>query len=99
MSTISKRTEGTIDEAAGKIKAGIGKAIGNEQMQVEGRAKQAKGVAEKEGAKAVERGKGAVEKVVGKAKAAVGNLTDDEDLKEEGEDDETVGEARRELNR
>ena len=45
-----KRGEGAVEELGGKIKAGVGKAIGNEQMELEGRAKQAKGVAKQEAA-------------------------------------------------
>ena len=45
MSNASKRTEGKGEEIGGKIKAGVGKLIGNEQMQAEGKVKELKGQA------------------------------------------------------
>ena len=45
MSNASKRGEGAAEEIGGKIKGAIGKAIGNEQMQAEGKAKELKGEA------------------------------------------------------
>jgi uncharacterized protein YjbJ (UPF0337 family) len=99
MGTAGKRTEGAVEELGGKIKAGVGKLIGNEQMELEGRAKQMKGVAKQEGAKAVERGKGKIDELVGRAKDAAGDLIDDEDLEAEGRAQEELGRARQELNR
>lgn len=99
MGTAGKRTEGAVEELGGKIKAGVGKLIGNEQMELEGRAKELKGVAKQEGAKAVERGKGKVDEVIGRAKDGVGDLIDDEELEAEGRAQETLGKARQELNR
>jgi uncharacterized protein YjbJ (UPF0337 family) len=55
MSNSSKRAEGAAEELGGKIKKGIGKIIGNEQMQAEGIVKEKKGEAKQEAAKAAER--------------------------------------------
>jgi uncharacterized protein YjbJ (UPF0337 family) len=99
MGTAGKRTEGAVEELGGKIKAGVGKLIGNEQMELEGRAKELKGVAKQEGAKAAERGKGKVDELIGKAKDGAGDLLDDEELEAEGRAQETLGKARQELNR
>jgi uncharacterized protein YjbJ (UPF0337 family) len=99
MGTTSKRTEGAVEELGGKIKAGVGKLIGNEQMELEGRAKELKGAAKQEGAKAVERGKGKVDELVGAAKDGIGGVVDDEELEAEGQAQETLGKARQELNR
>jgi uncharacterized protein YjbJ (UPF0337 family) len=99
MGTASKRGEGAVEELGGKIKAGVGKLIGNEQMELEGRAKELKGVAKQEGAKAAERGKGKVDELIGKAKDGVGDLLDDEELEAEGRAQEQLGKARQELNR
>jgi uncharacterized protein YjbJ (UPF0337 family) len=94
-----KRGEGAVEELGGKIKAGVGKAIGNEQMELEGRAKQAKGVAKQETAKAGERVKGKIEQGIGRVKSTIGAALDDDDLEAEGDAQETLGEARHELNR
>lgn len=94
-----KRGEGAAEELGGKIKAGIGKVIGNEQMELEGRAKQAKGVAKQEAAKAGERVKGKVEEVVGKVKDRVGAVLDDDEMELEGRAQEAKGQARQDLNR
>ena len=45
MSNASKRAEGEAEKLGGKIKGSIGKLIGNEQMQAEGRAKELVGEA------------------------------------------------------
>ena len=94
-----KRGEGAVEELGGKIKAGVGKAIGNEQMELEGRAKQAKGVAKQEAAKASERVKGTIEKGIGRVKSTIGAAIDDDDLEVEGDAQETLGQARQDLNR
>jgi uncharacterized protein YjbJ (UPF0337 family) len=99
MGSASKRGEGAVEELGGKIKAGIGKAIGNEQMELEGRAKQMKGVAKQEGAKAAERTKGKVDELIGRGKDVVGGVVDDEELEAEGRAQEALGRARQELNR
>ena len=41
----SDRAEGAAEEIGGKIKKHVGRAIGNEQMEVEGKAKELKGQA------------------------------------------------------
>ena len=45
MSNESKRAEGVAQEIGGKVKAGVGALIGNEQMEAEGRARELKGEA------------------------------------------------------
>jgi uncharacterized protein YjbJ (UPF0337 family) len=94
-----KRGEGAAEELGGKIKAGVGKVIGNEQMELEGRAKQAKGVAKQEAAKGSERLKGKVEEGVGRVKNAAGAILDDDELEADGAAQEALGEARQDLNR
>lgn len=94
-----KRGEGAAEELGGKIKAGVGKLIDNEQMELEGRAKQAKGVAKQETAKASERIKGKIEETVGKVKDRVGAVLDDDELEVEGRAQEAKGQARQDLNR
>jgi uncharacterized protein YjbJ (UPF0337 family) len=99
MSNASKRGEGAAEELGGKIKGAIGKVIGNEQMQAEGKAKELEGKAKQEAAKAGERVKGAVEEAVGAAKNRVGALIDNEQMEVEGKAKELKGEARQEANK
>jgi uncharacterized protein YjbJ (UPF0337 family) len=56
MGSVTDKIKGYANQAGGKVKEGLGKAIGNEQMQVEGLAQQAKG----EGQKIVGNVKGAI---------------------------------------
>lgn len=99
MSNASKRAEGGAEELGGKIKAGVGRAIGNEQMEAEGEAKALKGEARQEAAKTAERGKGAVEETVGAVKNRVGAVIDNEQMQVEGRAKELKGQARQETNR
>ena len=99
MSNASKRNEGKGEEIGGKIKAGVGKLIGNEQMQAEGKAHELKGKAKQEAAKSAERGKGKVQEVVGATKNRVGAVLDNEELEAKGRAQELEGEARQAINR
>ena len=47
MSSSGDKIKGMSDEAAGSVKQGVGKAVGNEKLQVEGVAQKLKGDAEK----------------------------------------------------
>ena len=98
MSNQSKRAEGAAEELGGKIKKGIGKVIGNEQMEAEGIVKEKKGEAKQESAKASERTKGKVQEVVGAVKNRVGAVIDDEEMQAEGKAKELEGEARQKAN-
>ena len=98
MSNMSKRSEGTFEEIGGKIKKGIGKIIGNEQMEAEGLVKEKKGEAKQEAAKAAERTKGKVEEIVGAVKNRVGAVIDNEQMQVEGRAQELKGEARQKAN-
>ena len=46
MGSATDKIKGVANEVGGKVKEGVGKAIGNEQMQVEGMAQQVKGKAQ-----------------------------------------------------
>ena len=99
MANARKRIEGKAEELGGKIKGAVGRAIGNEQMQVEGRTKALKGGAKQTVAKAGERIKGTVEGLAGHAKKAVGALIDNEQMQLEGRAKALKGAARRAVNR
>ena len=99
MSNMSNRGEGAAEKLGGKIKRAVGKLIGNEQMQAEGTAKEVKGAAKEETAKAAERNKGKVEEVAGAVKNRVGAVIDNEQMQAEGKVKELKGEARQKANR
>jgi uncharacterized protein YjbJ (UPF0337 family) len=98
MSNTGKRIEGAAEELGGKIKGGVGKLIGNEQMEAEGKVAELKGEAKQEAAKAGERVKGAAEEVGGALKKGVGKLIDNEQMEVEGRAKELKGEARQRAN-
>jgi uncharacterized protein YjbJ (UPF0337 family) len=98
MSNASKRSEGAAEKLGGKIKNGIGKLIDNEQMQAEGKAKELKGTAKEESAKAAERSKGKVEEVTGAVKNRVGAVIDNQQMEVEGRAKELKGQARQKAN-
>ncbi len=61
MSSTSDKIKGMANEAAGNIKQGVGKAVGNKKMQGEG---------------VVQERKGEAQQAVGKAKDSVKNVID-----------------------
>jgi len=91
--------EGIGEEIGGKIQAGVGKLVGNEQMQAEGKAHELSGKAKQAAAKAAERTKGKVQEAVGSAKGAVGAALNDPRIEAEGRAKELEGEARQVANR
>jgi len=99
MSNASKRDEGAASELGGKIQEGVGKLIGNERIEAEGKARKLKGQAQKETAKAAERSKGKVEEIAGAVKNRVGAFVGDEELEAEGRVKELKGELRQQSNR
>lgn len=98
MSNASKRGEGAAEELGGKIKKTIGQAIGNEQMEAEGKLKEIKGQGKQEAAKGAERAKGKLEEIKGAVKNRIGQVIDDEELAAEGKVEELKGEARQAAN-
>jgi len=99
MSNASSRAKGAVEELGGKIKGTVGKVIGNEQMEAEGKAKELKGQARQEVAKAGERATGAIEEVVGAVKNRVGAVIDNGQMQAEGKAKELKGRARQAANK
>jgi uncharacterized protein YjbJ (UPF0337 family) len=99
MSNASKRSEGMAEEVGGKIKSAVGKLVGNERMQAEGKAREAEGKAKQEAAKAAERAEGKTEEVVGTVKNRVGAAVGNDRMQAEGKVEELKGEARQQSNR
>ena len=98
MSNESDKSEGTAEKIGGTIKKGVGKLIGDEVMEAEGRAKELKGEARREEAKAEERTKGKLEEIGGAIKNRVGRLIDDDEMAADGKVTELTGEKRQEKN-
>jgi len=67
MGSMTDKVKGVANQAGGKIKEGVGKAIGNEQMQVEGMAQQVKGKTQQKIGEAKEIIKDVADKVADKA--------------------------------
>ncbi len=76
------------------MKGAVGKAIGNQQMQAEGKVKELKGKAENETAKGSERLKGKVEAVVGGLQSRLGGAIDNAQMQAEGKAKQLNGQAR-----
>ncbi|WP_437571280.1 CsbD family protein [Sorangium sp. So ce542] len=98
MSNESDRNEGAAEEMGGKLKKGLGKLLGDEQMEAEGRAKELKGRVQQEDAKADERARGALEEAAGAIKNRIGKLVDNEQMAAEGKAKELRGEDRQKAN-
>ena len=98
MSNASIRAKGAVQELGGKIKGAVGKLLGDEEMQAEGKASEIAGEAKQEAIKAVERGKGKLEELVGAAKHGIGAALDDGKIQAEGKATELKGEVRQKLN-
>jgi uncharacterized protein YjbJ (UPF0337 family) len=99
MSNAIKRGEAAVEEIGGKIKGAVGKLVGNDRMEAEGRAHEFRGKAKKEAAKGAERAKGKVEEVVGTVKNRVGAVINDGRMEARGKAKELKGEARQRANR
>ena len=67
MSSGTDKIKGVANQAGGKIKEGVGKAIGNEQMEVEGEGQQVKGKVQQKVGEAKSTIKDATDKVADKA--------------------------------
>lgn len=98
MANNDEKLKGKADELTGHVKHGIGKAVGDEQMEAEGHAQEAAGEARQEVAKGAERTKGAGEELIGKFKNAAGDLLDNEQMEAEGKAEELKGKARQKSN-
>ena len=67
MGSGTDKIKGVANQVGGKVKEGVGKAIGNEQMQVEGMAQQVKGQTQRKVGEAKSAVKDVADKVAGKA--------------------------------
>ena len=98
-SNASKRAAGAAKQLHGKVKKTVGRLVGSERLEAEGRARELAGRDEKETAKAMERTKGAVEDVAGRVQSAAGDLVDDPEMSARGQLRKAKGKARQAVNR
>ncbi|KAI9088801.1 hypothetical protein DFS34DRAFT_640124 [Phlyctochytrium arcticum] len=77
-------TTGTGDQYMGSAKETVGNLVGNERLQAEGKAQNAKGVASQEAAKAGNRAEAAGENVGGMGKQVLGAVTGNDSKEAEG---------------
>lgn len=94
-----RKQEGAFEKLGGKVKEGIGKAIGHERLTAEGKAQSARGTERVENAKAEGREKGKLEELEGKVKNRFGALVGDDVKQSEGKAEQLKGEQRRAENR
>jgi len=99
MGNVGNRAKGKVDEVTGRLKAAVGKAIGNEQMQAEGKARQLKGSVAQQVAKASERTKASVEQAAGSVKKGVGKAIGNEQMQAEGALKKATGAVRKRVNK
>jgi uncharacterized protein YjbJ (UPF0337 family) len=99
MNVKHERAEGKAEKMGGTIKKTIGKLIGNERIEAEGRAKELQGQAHMEAGKTEERIRGTVEELAGAAKNRVGHLIDNEQMQVEGKLGEIKGRARQDASK
>jgi uncharacterized protein YjbJ (UPF0337 family) len=99
MSNAGERAKAETEKLGGKVKQTVGKAIGNQQMQAEGAAKEIEGDARGAAAKGKERVKGTVEEVAGAIKKGIGHAIDNDQMVAEGKAKELVGKARNVVNK
>jgi uncharacterized protein YjbJ (UPF0337 family) len=97
--TTTTRTKGKLQELKGKAKAGVGKLIGNEQMQMEGKAEASGSKAKRAVARAGERVQGGAEELKGATKKDIAAITGNERLEAEGTKEERKGKARQRINK
>ena len=68
MGSGTDKIKGVANQAGGKVKEGFGKAIGNEEMEVEGRGQQVKGKVQQKVGEAKSTVKDAADEVADKAR-------------------------------
>jgi uncharacterized protein YjbJ (UPF0337 family) len=96
---LTKRSKANVEVAVGAIQEGLGRVIGDEDMEARGAAHQVVGHARDEAAKAAERIRGRVEEIAGIAKNEAGQLLGDRTTEVEGKVKELTGKARQLVNR
>lgn len=98
MGTVAERGKGMAEQVGGKIEQGVGKVVGSEKMQAEGKTTELKGEAREEAAKAAARTKATAEEAGGAIEKGIGTVVGSEKMKAEGAAKQEKGEARHKAN-
>jgi uncharacterized protein YjbJ (UPF0337 family) len=96
--SISGRIKGAAQEVSGKVKEATGQAVGNPDLEKEGREEGATGEARQKIEKDIEQAKGAVQQATGRGKAAAGAAIGDTGREVEGKLEEVEGKIRQKGN-
>jgi uncharacterized protein YjbJ (UPF0337 family) len=99
MSDKTVRLQGKLEGIRGTLEKAVGHLIGDERIEVAGRARELDGQAHQERAKARERLKGAIEEAAGAIEQKVGHLLENEGLVAAGKLVEVTGKARQASNK
>jgi uncharacterized protein YjbJ (UPF0337 family) len=94
MGNREQKLKGAVEEVAGKLKAGLGRAVGSRQLEAEGQATEEKGKTRQEAAKAGERIAGSLRAAGGKVQKAAGRLLGDREIEAEGVANQVKGNAK-----
>jgi uncharacterized protein YjbJ (UPF0337 family) len=94
----NSRARGRNQALVGKGKQGVGKLIGNQQMQAEGATEVMQGEADEAAVKASERVIGAVEVLSGTIKRTMGDMIKSPKLSHEGQTEAITGKHRQKVN-
>ena len=94
----NSRARGRNQAIAGKVKQGLGKLIGNKQMEAEGTIEVIRGEADEASVKASERAIGAGQELGGTLKHAIGDLIENPELAIEGQAEAIKGKHRQDDN-
>ncbi|MBN9161307.1 MAG: general stress protein CsbD [Myxococcales bacterium 68-20] len=98
MGTVAERGKGMAEQVGGKIEQGVGKVVGSDKMQAEGKTAELKGEAREEAAKAAERTKATAQEAGGAIEKGVGTIVGSEKMQAEGAAKQETGEARHKAN-
>ena len=96
---MAERAEGKMEEIGGTVEKNVGRLVGNERVELKGRAKELEGQTRQETVKAGERARGVAEELAGTVEKNVGRLVGNERVEVEGKVKELKGQARQKTNR
>jgi len=92
------KLHGVKDEFVGSVKENVGKAMGNQQMEAEGKVTKMKGEGEVSAVRGEQGAKATAEKAKGNLKEGVGNLIGNKKMQAEGKADHLKGQVRDKTN-
>ncbi|CAG8696024.1 7550_t:CDS:2 [Gigaspora margarita] len=92
------KTDATLKYYGGATKETVGKTVGSDKMEAEGRERKIEGQSEYEAAKATGKTEGDKDQKSGEVKKATGNTIGDTQMKAEGKATEMKGQAERKVN-